>query len=79
MKLVIMIASKDKRGQKIMAKLIERKIINRKYYEHMGALVTKDGHLAYSRVDDKGNIIEDEEGVYVQLRSYNGGLFMQRI
>ena len=73
-----------------MAKLIERKIINRKYYEHMGALVTKDGHfictgiwadghLAYSRVDDKGNIIEDEEGVYVQLRSYNGGLFMQRI
>lgn len=67
-----------------------RKIITRNYYETMGALTMKrgrfintgiwaDGHLAYSRIDDNDNIIEDEEGMYVQLRSYRGGLFMQRI
>ena len=66
------------------------KIINRKYYESMGALTLKkgrfvcigqwaDGHLAYSRVDEHNNIIEDEDGVYVQLRSAYGYLYMQRI
>ena len=37
-----------------------------------------DGHLAYSRLDENNEVIEDEECVYVQLRGYNG-LFMQRI
>ena len=66
------------------------KVIKRKYRSSMDALTFKvgnfiargewaDGHLAYSRLDDNGNVIEDEECVYVQLRSYNGGLFMQRI
>lgn len=73
-----------------MGKTIERKIITRNYYECMGALTMKtgrfictgewaDGHLAYSRVDENDNIIEEEEGCYVQLRSYRGGLFMQHI
>jgi hypothetical protein len=66
------------------------KIIERDYYETMGALIVKrgkfiargkwaDGHLAYSRLDDNENEIEGEECAYVQLRSFNGGLFMQRI
>lgn len=66
------------------------KIIERNYYEEMGALTLKkgkfvargewaDGHLAYSRLDDNGNEIEGEECAYLQLRSYNGGLYMQRI
>lgn len=70
-----------------MSKLVENKVITRKYYETMSDLTMKsgkfictgqwaDGHLAYSRVDDNGNIIEDEEGRYLQMRSSNGGLFM---
>ena len=66
------------------------KVIERNYYESMGALTLKkgrfiahgqwaDGHLAYSRLDENDEVIEDEECVYVQLRSYNGGLYMQRI
>lgn len=66
------------------------KIITRKYYETMNSGTQKtgkficigqwaDGHLAYSRVDDNGNVIEDEDGRYVQLRSFNGGLYMQGI
>lgn len=66
------------------------KIITRKYYEFLGARSFKtgrficrgqwaDGHLAYSRLDDQGNEIEGEEGMYVQLRSFNGYLYMQRI
>lgn len=73
-----------------MAKLVENKIITRKYYETMNDGFQKtgrfiatgiwaDGHLAYSRVDDNDNIIEDEEGRYLQMRSFNGGLFMQGI
>ena len=65
------------------------KIIERRYYESMNSLTPKkgkfiasgmwaDGHLAYSRLDDNGNVIEDEECVYVQLRGQYG-LFMQRI
>ncbi len=66
------------------------KIITRKYYETMddtGVKVGKfiargqwaDGHLAYSRLDENNNPIEDEECCYIQLRSYRGGLYMQRI
>ena len=66
------------------------KVIERNYYESMDALELKkgrfiahgqwaDGHLAYSRLDENDEVIEDEECVYVQLRSYNGGLYMQRI
>lgn len=66
------------------------KIVTRKYYETMNDLTPKvgkfvargqwaDGHLAYSRLDENNNPIDDEECAYVQLRSYNGGLYMQRI
>lgn len=67
------------------------KTIKRKYYESIGSLETKigyfiatgqwaDGHLAYSRLDNDGNIIEDEEGLYVQLRSERDNtLFMLHI
>lgn len=66
------------------------KIITRKYYESMsdtnfkiGRFIARgqwaDGHLAYSRLDENNNPIEDDECSYVQLRSYNGGLYMQRI
>lgn len=65
------------------------KIITRRYYESMNALMYKkgrfiargqwaDGHLAYSRLDDNNEPIEDEDCVYVQLRG-KYGLFMQRI
>ena len=65
------------------------KIITRKYYETMGSTKQKvgkficigqwaDGHLAYSRVDDNGNVIDDEDGRYLQMRGTNG-LFMQGI
>ena len=29
-----------------------------------------DGRLAYSRCDKEGNIIEDEEGAYLQVRGH---------
>lgn len=65
------------------------KIIKRRYYETMNDLTPKvgkfvacgqwaDGHLAYSRLDDNNNPIDEEECCYVQLRSQYG-LFMQRI
>lgn len=66
------------------------KPIKRKYYESMNDLEEKtgyfiargqwaDGHLAYSRIDENGEIVDDEECMYVQLRSYRGYLYMQRI
>lgn len=67
------------------------KIIKRRYFDsnsifkksRMGYFINTgvwaDGHLAYSRVDEHNNIIEDEDGVYVQLRSLRGYLYMQRI
>lgn len=65
------------------------KAIRRNYYEDWNCLTFKkgifiaqgqwaDGHLAYSRLDEDGKVIEDEQGAYVQLRGRNG-LFMQRI
>lgn len=67
------------------------KIITRKYYESynkdevlkVGKFIARgqwaDGHLAYSRLNQDGTEIEDEECSYVQLRFSNGGLYMQRI
>ena len=68
---------------------IKMKIITRKYYETMDSTELKvgqficigqwaDGHLAYSRVDDNGNVIDGEDGRYLQMRGTNG-LFMQGI
>lgn len=37
-----------------------------------------DGHLAYSRYDDNGNVIEDEQGAYAQVRD-GKGLYMVRV
>lgn len=37
-----------------------------------------DGHLAYSRLDDQGNVIEEDEGMFVQIR-FAGKLIMERI
>lgn len=65
------------------------KIITRNYYEtwdsemKTGRFIARgqwaDGHLAYSRLDENDNPIDDEECCYVQLRYTNGGLYMQRI
>ena len=67
------------------------KIIKRKYYESIDYLTPKkdglfvangtwaDGHLAYSRLDENGNEIEEEKHCYIQFRSFNGGLYMLRI
>ena len=67
------------------------KMIKRKYYESMNDKTLKDGlfiargqwadgHLAYSRINENGEAVsEDEECAYVQLRSVNGYLYMQRI
>ena len=66
-----------------------KKTIKRRYYESFSDLTAKtgnfintgiwaDGHLAYSRVDDNGNIIPEEEGVYLQMRTQYG-YFMQHI
>ena len=65
------------------------KIIKRDYYEdyttnkESGFFVARgqwaDGHLAYSRCDANGNVIDDNDCCYVQLRYSNGGLYMQRI
>lgn len=65
------------------------KPIKRQYYESMsddtlkmGVFIARgqwaDGHLAYSRLDENNNPIEDEECSYVQLRGEHG-LYMQRI
>ena len=65
------------------------KPIKRRYYENwqttdfkIGTFIASgqwaDGHLAYSRLDENGNTIEDEDCVYVQLFR-NGHYFMQRI
>ncbi len=64
------------------------KVIKRWYYEDIADRTGKwgyfiargqwaDGHLAYTRLDEKGN--EVEETCYVQLRRLNGGLFMARV
>lgn len=37
-----------------------------------------DGHLAYSRLDENHNIIEEDEGMFAQVRE-NGKLLMVRI
>ena len=66
------------------------KQIKRKYYDSMSSYELKtgtfvctgqwaDGHYAYSRLDDNGEIIEEDDGMFVQLRSDNGYLYMQRI
>ena len=66
------------------------KPIKRKYYESMNDLEVKigyfiargqwaDGHLAYSRINENGELVDDEECMYVQLRSHRGYLYMQRI
>lgn len=62
------------------------KIIKRRYCEFIGSIEKTgyficigewaDKHLAYSRVDENGNVIDGEDGRYVQVRSYNGYLFM---
>ena len=73
--------SKGTKGKKKM------KIITRNYYETMNSKTLKtgkficigqwaDGHLAYSRVDDNGNVIEDEDGRYLQIRSSNNKYIM---
>lgn len=73
-----------------MTKRTENKILKRKYYETFSDGIQKigyficigqwaDGHLAYSRCDENGTVIEDEDGRYLQMRSFNGGLFMQGI
>ena len=66
------------------------KIIARDYYETMdqktpnkGKFVARgeweDGHLAYSRLDDDNKEIDGEECAYIQLRGYDGKLYMQRV
>ena len=66
------------------------KPIKRRYYDSMNDLNLKlgtfiargqwaDGHLAYTRLDENGNVVDDEECSYIQLRSVNGYLYMQRI
>lgn len=63
------------------------KIIKRKYLDDRNTL--KEGifiaegkwgnaHLAYSRLDENGNTIENEECVYIQIRE-NNSLLMIRI
>ena len=64
-----------------MAKLIERKIIKRRYVTNGVYMTTEegyflctgvwaDGHLAYSRVTKDGDMIE--EGEYYQVRGVVG-------
>jgi len=63
-------------------KTIKRKyVICNEYYEVAPFVATgvwADGHIAYSRLDDKGNIIPEEEGIYYQIRSPKG-LIMVRL
>lgn len=65
------------------------KIITRNYYESMNSLKLKkgkfiaegqwaDGHLAYSLLDENDEPVEEDRGMFVQLRGCNG-LYMQRI
>ena len=61
------------------------KIITRFYYE-MGDITKEikigkfvntgiwtDGHLAYSRLDNNGNIIEEDDGMFAQVREIING------
>ena len=60
------------------------KIYERQYYDYnqekwfYGRFICvgqwADGHLAYSRIDANNEEIEDEDGVYYQIRS--GGLLI---
>ena len=63
------------------------KIIKRKYLDDRNTLkeglfiaegLWGDNHLAYSRLDENGNTIENEVCVYVQIRE-NNSLLMIRI
>ena len=66
-------------------------IIKRRYFEtydnneqiKVGLFIARgqwaDGHLAYSRLDNNGNEIVGDECSYVQLRSGDHCLYMQRI
>lgn len=64
------------------------KTIKRNYYEEPNATELKNGtficigqwangNLAYSRLDDNGDVIEEEDGMYYQIRE-NGKLVMVR-
>lgn len=67
--------------------LVERKTITRNYYENPSCekLIENgkficvgqwaNGYFAYSRIDENGNEIEEESGMYYQIRE-NGKLVM---
>ena len=52
------------------------------FHEEKGIFIARgimaDGHLAYSRLNENNEIIEDEECAYIQCRAYDG-LYMERI
>lgn len=63
------------------------KAVTRKYVDYDGKTgiarfiargQMADGHLAYSRVDENNDCIDDEECCWIQIRGYNG-LIMSRI
>lgn len=63
------------------------KIIKRKYLDNRNTLkeglfiaegMWSNNHLAYSRLDENGHTIENEECVYIQIRE-NNSLLMIRI
>lgn len=61
------------------------KTITRNYYElsdtnkeiktgnFVNTGIWADGHLAYSRLDNDGNIIEEDEGMFLQVRENING------
>lgn len=77
------------KGRKKNPKMKTYQPIKRKYYDSPSQMIPKcayfiasgqwaDGHLAYSRLDENMNVVEEDECMYVQLRGTNG-LFMERI
>lgn len=61
---------------------IKRSYLDENDEMHNGTFVASgqwgDGHLAYSRLDEKGERIPEEDGVYAQIR-HGSKLIMVRV
>lgn len=70
--------NKMKTYKPIKRKYLDYETKEEKYAYFIASGQWADGHLAYTRLNENMERIEEEEGAYFQVRSYDG-LFMERI
>ena len=69
---------KNKITNTISRKILNGKELSNVYYQFKVSGQWGNGLMAYSMIDNKGNIIPEEEGCYYQQR-YNGQLVMLHV